>query len=122
MLPGELPFTSTPISALRVLLGLLITLLLHGIQLVPLILILLLHSIQLLPAMLARSEKAPLVILFFGFTQLFYMIPVILHYKRSNDRSLMIGLIIGATLTFILGLPFAGLGYGLAKRSMNASL
>lgn len=96
----ESPFVTPPISGFRVLLGLLLTLLLHCFQLFP-----------FGWGAVIDSNKLLVVGLFFGFTQFFYMLPAIILFKRRNDRSLVIGLIIGASLTFLVGLPFAGLGY-----------
>ena len=47
---------------------------------------------------------------FFGFIQLVYMIPAILYFRQRDNHGIMMGLMIGAALTFMLGLPLAGLG------------
>jgi Na+/proline symporter len=69
-----------------------------------------------------RNEKAVLLFWFFGFTQLLYMIPAIVYFRRCNERGMMIGLMIGASLTFVLGLPFAQTGYWCATRDPNTPL
>jgi hypothetical protein len=43
----------------------------------------------------------------FGFIQLLYMIPVIGYFNRRGRHAEMIGLVIGAALTFLIGLPYA---------------
>ena len=63
--------------------------------------------------------KSNFIIFFFGFTQLLYLLPTILYFKRRHHRGLMIGLIIGASLTFLLGLPIAGLGYLCATGALH---
>jgi len=78
-----------------------------------LLLTIILHFLQLLfvPLVLVNEKAGFIAFLCFGFTQLFYMLPTILYFHRRDERGLTIGLIIGASITFILGLPFAGWGY-----------
>jgi Na+/proline symporter len=80
--------------AAGVIQGLLITLVLHLLQVLP---------FSLIPL----SGKAAALPGFFGFIQLAYMIPVIRYFQKQNDQGIVIGLIIGASLTFILGIPVA---------------
>jgi Na+/proline symporter len=95
-------------TGLGIFLGLLLTLALHVLQLLP------------VPLLFATSSnKVALIFFFFGFTQLLYMIPAILYFRRRGERGLIIGLIIGASLTFVLGLPVAGMGYICATESMK---
>ena len=103
------PSATQPVSGLRVFLGLLLTLLLHCLQLIPFGL-----------GVTFNNDKLLIAALFFGLTQLLYMSPLIVLLKRRNERSLVIGLIIGASLTFLIGLPFAGLAYicGIEKRHL----
>ena len=60
--------------------------------------------------LLPLKGKAELIPLFFGFTQLLYMLPVIVYFQRRDNRGMMIGLIISASITFVLGLPLASFG------------
>ncbi len=98
-------------TGVGIFLGLLLTLGLHLLQL------------ALIPLAYTNerifNEKIFLPFYFFGFTQLLYMLPVIFHFQRRNERGLMIGLIIGASLTFILGLPVAGFGYFCAGKGFQ---
>jgi hypothetical protein len=68
---------------------------------------LVLHALQLL--LLTLLKKKVEAYFYAGFTQLLYMLPAI--YLSRPNRGLMIGLIIGAALTFMLGLPLAALAY-----------
>lgn len=79
--------------------GLLLTIILHFLQLL------------LVPLAMANEKAGFIAFSVFGFTQLFYMLPTILFFHRRNERGMTIGLIIGASITFVLGLPFAGWGY-----------
>ncbi len=92
-----LPDRPNPASGRGVLGGLLLTLLFHLLQVlwVPLV---------------NLNGKFALAFLFIGFTQLLYMLPAIHLARRDNHRGAMIGLIIGTSLTFLVGLPLAGLG------------
>ena len=56
---------------------------------------------------------------FFGVTQLLYMVPAMFYYKKQNQNGIVVGLIIGASLTFILGIPFAGCGLMLMNVPRN---
>ena len=85
-----------PATAGGILLGLLLTLLFHLLQ------VLWLPLVKL-------NDKYGMVFFYFGFTQLLYMLPAIYLARRDGHRGVMIGLIIGASLTFLLGLPIAGL-------------
>lgn len=86
---------------LDIFLGLLLTLVLHMSQLALFPFIVWFLS---LPTLLQGRLG---VISLFGFAQLLYMIPAILYFRRRGYRGMMIGLIIGASLTFLIGLPFA---------------
>jgi hypothetical protein len=95
-------------TGVGIFLGLLLTIALHFLQLL------------FIPLVMTRAgDKFFPIFFFFGFTQLLYMIPAIRYFRRRDERGLMIGLIIGASLTFILGLPFAGIGYICATEPMT---
>lgn len=77
-----------------------------------LLLTLVLHSLQLLLLPLTRVyDKHGWAFFYFGFTQLLYVLPAIYLARRDNHRGVMIGLIIGGSLTFLLGLPLAGIAF-----------
>jgi hypothetical protein len=59
---------------------------------------------------------------FFGFTQLFYVLPLIYYLYRQSKRGQMIGVIIAASITLIIGFPIAEVGYECATRNPNAPL
>lgn len=86
---------------LDIFLGLLLTLVLHMLQLglIPF----LVWSLSLPTVLKSQLDLFSLL----GFTQLLYIIPAIFHFRRRSSRGVMIGLIIGASLTFLIGLPFA---------------
>lgn len=83
------------VNGLHVFLGLLLTLGLHF------------GHVLLLSAVTQVFRGKEVWYFYFGFTQLLYMLPAI--YLSRHNRGLMIGLIIGAAITFMLGLPLAAL-------------
>lgn len=93
---ADLSSRPNPATGGGILLGLLLTLLFHLLQ------VLWLPLVKL-------NDKYGMVFFYFGFTQLLYMLPAIYLARRDGHRGVMIGLIIGASLTFLLGLPIAGL-------------
>ena len=89
--PGTEPPPKEKISkAGEVLLGLMLTVVLHFLQ----------------TPLLAFNKPW---ILFFGITQLFYIVPAIYFLNKHGQTWVVRGLIIGASITFVLGIPFAGL-------------
>src|SRR5438067_528863 len=82
--------TEPPRKGNRVLLGIGLTVLLHLLQ---------------LPLLFFDKPW----ILFFGITQLLYIVPAIYFFNKRDDDGIARGLIIGASITFVLGFPFAGL-------------
>ena len=83
----------------HILLGLLLTLGLHCAHLL------------LLSAVSQLNRKNDVWFFYFGFTQLLYMLPAIYFAGRNHPQGIRMGLIIGASLTFLLGLPLAGLAF-----------
>lgn len=80
------------------------------------VLSLLLHLIQVVTLAISthlptKAQDAVFVAIvgFFGFIQLLYIVPAIFYFRKNDYDKVVIGLIIGASLTFILGLPLAGL-------------
>ena len=64
-----------------------------------------------LPQLLLLSFKTGrLIFLFFGVTQLLYVLPAIYLFRQKQKNGLVIGLIFGASLTFLIGLPYVGCG------------
>ena len=61
----------------------------------------LLHLIQLPVALFTHG----LSLLFIGLSQFIYIVPAIVIASQKGHASIVIGLIIGASLTFLLGVP-----------------
>ena len=101
--PGKLD------TAINIYAGLTLTVLLHLIQ-VAIFLV------------LPLSGKAKFLPFFFGFFQVLYILPAILYCQWRNKSGLVIGLVIGASITFIIGLPIAGTAYECSTRDPNAPL
>jgi hypothetical protein len=87
-----------------ILFGLLLTLMLH-----------LLHYILVWVVLFVMKSGVGFYFYFFGFTQLLYMIPIIQYFKHRDNHGVLAGLIIGASLTFLIGLPYA---YACANRPL----
>ena len=82
--------------------GLLFTFLLHFFQiaLIPLIIVI---SIAIFAGKSAAGISGLVVaIIGFGVTQLVYMIPAILIFKKRGETKTVQGLVIGASVTFLL--------------------
>ncbi|HJQ24482.1 MAG TPA: hypothetical protein VKA60_11250 [Blastocatellia bacterium] len=69
------------------------------------VLTLLLHLLQLPMAMLlyvVRQDWAFFTVIFFGVSQVLYMIPAILYFRKQGEPQTVKGLIIGASVSFLL--------------------
>jgi len=92
---GQSAFDNEPSPWFKIFLGLMQTLALHCLQLIPLLL-----------AVISGYRAFRLIFLLFGVTQLVYMIPAIIYYQNSGESERRMGLIIGTSLTLLLGIPF----------------
>ena len=75
-----------------VLLGLALTVLLHFLSWVVQLFVPIFYAELFFPS--------------FGLTQLLYMVPAIVYFRYQEQRGVMIGLFIGATLTFLASVSF----------------
>jgi hypothetical protein len=71
------------------------------------LLILAFHSLQFF---LLTFKTGRLLFLFFGLSQFLYVRPALYMFRRKQKRGLMIGVIFAASITFLIGLPYAGCG------------
>lgn len=71
------------------------------------LLVLVFHLPQFL---LLNFKTGRLIFLFFGVTQLLYVLPALYVFRRKRKHSLMIGVIFAASITFLIGLPYTGCG------------
>ena len=80
---------------------------------------LLLHLIQI-PMDLILGVLSPTLgfgcLIFIGVSQLVYMIPAILNYKKKGETETVKGLIIGASVTFLLNAACTGILFGNLQR------
>ena len=73
---------------------------------------LLLHLLQLPMALIfSITPIGPLPLFAIGLSQLVYMIPAIIYFKKQRENETVKGLIIGTSITFLLNAACTGIFY-----------